>query len=272
MFTIRNDYHIAVPTAFYPDESLHIEATIQHILFLKSQGISSVLVCGSTGEQHSLTLEEKLSLVAALEKEPFLQSNFELLFGVASIRLSEVLCLAKAINRSKAIDGILLGMPPYILPTQTELRSYLEKTIRCCNKPVILYNNPKRTGTTIELELLNEAITWPSVVGIKEAGAYRRITEYRFPQGKEFHIYAGGEIELPQKVAYGFTRLSSILGNLYPKEIKHWFAALKTGSTEDCPYPKELQQLLLGSPVTFLKERITMQEGIPMGKPRGPLG
>lgn len=272
MYSLQNDYHVAVPTAFNLDESLNNAATIEHILFLKSQGVSSVLVCGSTGEQHSLTLEEKLSLVAALEEEPQLKFNFELLFGVASIRLSEALCLAQAINQSTTVSGILLGTPPYILPTQTELHRYLQQVIRICNKPVILYNNPKRTGTAIELELLKVALTWPSVIGIKEAGPYPRIQEFHLPPEKKVVIYAGGELDLQQKVAYGVTRLSSILGNLYPQEISQWFTSLKRGEAEPIPCPNELQELISGSSLAFLKKAITAKEGIPMGLPRGPLG
>ena len=31
MYDLMNDYHIAVPTAFYENEDLNTEATLQHI-------------------------------------------------------------------------------------------------------------------------------------------------------------------------------------------------------------------------------------------------
>ena len=40
--------HIAVPTAFFEDESLNIQGTINHIRDLYKQGVSSVLVSGTT--------------------------------------------------------------------------------------------------------------------------------------------------------------------------------------------------------------------------------
>lgn len=66
---LRNDFHIAVPTAFHVDEELNVKSTIEHIVNLQNKGIDSVLVCGSTGEQHSLTLSEKLELVEAIEND-----------------------------------------------------------------------------------------------------------------------------------------------------------------------------------------------------------
>jgi len=67
--------HIAVPTGFYEDESLNIQGTISHIRDLYKQGIKSVLVSGTTGEQHSLKLQEKIELINALELEEELISR-----------------------------------------------------------------------------------------------------------------------------------------------------------------------------------------------------
>ncbi len=65
---LNEDFQVAVPTAFYEDETLNLKATLQHIDYLATQGVQSVLVGGSTGEQHSLTLLEKLQLLDALKK------------------------------------------------------------------------------------------------------------------------------------------------------------------------------------------------------------
>lgn len=59
--------HIAVPTAFFEDESLNVQGTISHIRDLYKQGI--VLISGTTGEQHSLNLQEKIEIINSLELE-----------------------------------------------------------------------------------------------------------------------------------------------------------------------------------------------------------
>lgn len=61
MTSLNHSLHVAVPTPFDHAERLDTKRTIAHILQLQKQGIKSVLVCGSTGEQHSLTLTEKNS-------------------------------------------------------------------------------------------------------------------------------------------------------------------------------------------------------------------
>ena len=86
MHDLVNEYHIAVPTAFYDNEDLNTEATLQHIRNLYDQGVKSVMVSGTTGEQHSLTLAEKLKLLKSIDTATFLPDDLEIIFGVDSIR------------------------------------------------------------------------------------------------------------------------------------------------------------------------------------------
>ncbi|MFD1363446.1 dihydrodipicolinate synthase family protein [Lentibacillus salinarum] len=72
--------HIAVSTAFFEDESLNIQGTISHIRDLYKQGIKSVLVSGTTGEQHSFNLREKMEIINGLEQDEELISNMEIIF------------------------------------------------------------------------------------------------------------------------------------------------------------------------------------------------
>ncbi len=65
---INAKVHVAVPTAFYADESLNISATLAHAQYLLDHQIESVMLCGSTGEQHSLDLDEKIALARAVDR------------------------------------------------------------------------------------------------------------------------------------------------------------------------------------------------------------
>lgn len=101
-------FQVAVPTAFNADESLNVDATIAHIRYLAHHGVDSVLVSGSTGEQHSMTLTEKQTLAAALEHAE-LPPALEIIFGVASIRQHEAVALAATVAQQHRINGILLA-------------------------------------------------------------------------------------------------------------------------------------------------------------------
>jgi 4-hydroxy-tetrahydrodipicolinate synthase len=275
MHDLVNDYHIAVPTAFYDNEDLNTEATLKHVRYLYDQGVKSVLLCGSTGEQHSLSLTEKLQLLESLDADSSLPDDLEILFGVASIRQKEALQLAEKVNASPKISGVLLGFPPYILPSQKETRRYVEAIAQIIEKPIILYNNPRRTGFNLELDTFAELIKLPNIIGIKDAGDSARIPELISVADKKIYIYAGGEIELDKKIALGVNRLSSMAGNLYPKEVEAYFKDLLRGrasKTKNAGIEKKIRNVFAGNPIIYIKNEITKHTQIDMGIARSPLG
>ncbi|MGA9517833.1 MAG: dihydrodipicolinate synthase family protein [Trichococcus sp.] len=275
MHDLVNDFHIAVPTAFYDNEDLNTEATLQHIRNLYDQGVKSVLVCGTTGEQHSLSLAEKLQLLESLDAASFLPDDLEILFGVASIRQKEALQLAGKVNASSKISGVLLGFPPYILPSQKEAMRYVEAIAKVIEKPIILYNNPRRTGFNLELDTFAELIKLPNIIGIKDAGDSARIPELISVADKKICIYAGGEIDLDKKIALGATRLSSMAGNLYPKDVEAYFEDLLHGpadKTKNAGIEEKIHNVFVENPIIYIKNEITKHTQIDMGIARSPLG
>ncbi|MBS4172827.1 dihydrodipicolinate synthase family protein [Bacillus sp. FJAT-49736] len=272
---LNETFHIAVPTAFLEDESINIQGTIDHIWDLYKQGVKSVLVCGSTGEQHSLNLKEKIEIINQLVLEKDLMNNMEIIFGVSSIRQKEAEELAKII-RNTNISGILLGYPPYVLPTQAEALIYTKYIMDYSNKPTILYNNPNRTGFDLSLENIVQLSKMELVVGIKEAGKKERVELLKKEiKRNDFHYYAGGESELEEKVLLGFDRLSSIAGNVAPIEISEWFNKLLSGQEITKQERLKIENILIevyqGTPLVNIKKSIN-KKGIPMGICRSPIG
>ena len=275
MHDLVNEYHIAVPTAFYDNEDLNTEATLQHIRNLYDQGVKSVMVCGTTGEQHSLTLAEKLQLLKSIDAATFLPDDLEIIFGVASIRQKEALQLAEKVNASAKINGVLLGFSPYILPSQKEARLYVEAIAKVIEKPIILYNNPRRTGFNPELDTFAELIRLPNIIGIKDAGDSARIPELISVADKKIYVYAGGEIDLDKKIALGANRLSSMAGNLYPSEVEAYFTDLLRGradKTKNAGIEEKIHNVFADNPIIYIKNEITNHTQIDMGIARSPLG
>ena len=275
MHDLVNDYHIAVPTAFYYNENLNTEATLQHIQNLYDQGVKSVMVCGTTGEQHSLSLAEKLQLLESLDAASFLPDDLEILFGVASIRQKEALHLAEKVNASPIIRGVLLGFPPYILPSQKEAELYVEAIAKVIGKPIILYNNPRRTGFNLELDTFAELIKLANIIGIKDAGDSARIPELISAADKKIYVYAGGEIDLDKKIALGANRLSSMAGNLYPTEVEAYFTDLLRGRADkikNAGIEGQIHNVFAYNPIIYIKNEITKHTQIDMGIARSPLG
>lgn len=267
--------HVAVPTAFFEDESLNIQGTISHIRDLYKQGVKSVLVSGSTGEQHSLNLQEKMELIKAIELKEELINNMEIIFGVASVRQKEAEELAEKIRHTK-ISGIMLGYPPYVIPTQEEAVVYSKRIIHLSNKPTILYNNPKRTGFDLSENSIIQLSKIDSVFGIKDAGNQEKVERIKNSLHRnDFYFYAGGEVNLEEKVLHGYDRLSSIAGNISPTEVTQWFQKMlmkqKLSKQESEKIENIMEKVYQGNAIVNLK-KIINRKGISMGICRSPIG
>ncbi len=75
---------------------------------------------GATGEQHSLSVKEKIIILNAIQENNALSPELEIIFGVYSICQKGAIELAKYVNQCNKISGVLLGYSPYILPIHKE--------------------------------------------------------------------------------------------------------------------------------------------------------
>lgn len=94
-------------------------------------------MCGATGEQHSLSVKEKIVILNAIQENNALSPDLEIILGVSSIRQKGSIELAKYMNQCNKISGVLLGYSPYILPTQKEAIYYTKAIVKELNKPII---------------------------------------------------------------------------------------------------------------------------------------
>lgn len=123
-----------------------------------------------------------------------------------------------------------------------------------------------------------EKINYPLylVVKIKDAGNKEKIEHIkRSVQRNNFYFYTGGEMDLGEKVQYGYNRLSSIAGNMYPIEMKKWFNQLVGKQKIDKQQSKQIERIVQrvfeGNAIVNLKKALN-DKGIPIGICRSPIG
>ncbi|OKL35300.1 dihydrodipicolinate synthase family protein [Domibacillus mangrovi] len=214
------NFNVAIPTPFHDDESLYLEGFNPIVHYLTDNGIDSLLVSATTGEQNSMSIEERIQIIDYFNQQKF--ENVELMFGVSATRTKDAITLIKKLEES-VFDSILIQFPPYIQPTQQQAISYINELLQHTTKNVVLYNNPFRTGFELSAESLNTLISQkhPNLAGIKEESDAKRHHNTNFPE--DFIMFAGGDVDLTEKIMNGCNGLSSMVGNVYPQEIKQVF-------------------------------------------------
>jgi len=154
-------------TPLAPDNSIDKHAFAEVLEYLIEQGVHGIIIAGSTGEYYAHTTQERLAL-AALAKE-VIGTRTQLIVGTGAIRTEESVEYARLAKDIKA-DAILVGTPPYALPTERENAAHALAIDAAAGLPIMLYNYPGRMGMSMGREFF-ETVTRASknVAAIKES-------------------------------------------------------------------------------------------------------
>src|SRR5712692_3873246 len=129
-------------------------------------GIHFLVPCGTTGENPTLTLAERVRIVEILVDEA--GGRIPVLAGAGGYDTKEIIHLADEMRRAGA-TGLLSVTPYYNKPTQEGLYQHFRAIAESTPLPIVLYNVPGRTGVKIELSTLLRLAAIPNIVGVKEA-------------------------------------------------------------------------------------------------------
>jgi len=264
---MRN-FNVAIPTPFRDDESLYLEGFNSIVRHLTDSGIDSLLVSATTGEQNSMSIEERIQIIDYFNEQKF--ENVELMFGVSATRTRDAVRLVKKLEES-VFDSILIQFPPYIQPTQQQAIFYINELLQHTTKNIVLYNNPFRTGFELSAESLKTIINQKhsNLVGMKEESDANRHNNTDLPDN--FIMFAGGDVNLVEKIMNGCNGLSSMVGNVYPQEIKQIFNDLLMNKPVDLWKINDLiNEVTSGQAIINIKKHYNSL-GIKVGPCRSPI-
>ncbi|WP_027815545.1 dihydrodipicolinate synthase family protein [Paraburkholderia bannensis] len=134
---------------------------------LVAAGVHGIIIGGSTGEYYAHTAQERFDL-GSLAKE-VIGSRTALIIGTGAVRTEDSVEYAKAAKAIKA-DAILVGSPPYALPTEQENAGHALAIDRAADLPIMLYNYPGRMSVSMGREFFNTVLAASkNFVAIKES-------------------------------------------------------------------------------------------------------
>ena len=97
-----------------------------------------------------------------------IKDRLPLIVGIGALTTDECIEYGQ-LAKDAGAQAILMNAPPYSLPTQVELASHALAIDRAINLPVMLYNYPGRTGTTMQAEFFDRVGRSPNFRAIKES-------------------------------------------------------------------------------------------------------
>ncbi len=153
-------------TPFFDDGSINYDALANVIEHLIDRGVNGLVSGGSTGENYTQTVAERLD-VARFTMER-VAKRVPVVVGTGTMLTSDSVALASGAKAMKA-DAILLGTPPYAVPTERENALNALTIEKAANLPVMLYNYPGRMGVNMGEEFLDRIGRSRNICAIKES-------------------------------------------------------------------------------------------------------
>ena len=177
--------------------------------------VDSIIVCGTTGEASTMSLDEKKETIKfAVEK---VAGRIPVIAGTGGNSTVSVIEMTKYAE-SVGVDGALIVTPYYNKCTQEGLIMHYKAIAEKTNLPIIVYSVPGRTGVNILPKTCLELSKIENIVAIKEAsGNLSQVAEIASLCRDNLNIYSGNDDQILPVLSLGGIGVISVLSNVMPK-------------------------------------------------------
>lgn len=212
----------AITTPF--DSSLNVDHAFlaAHAKWLVDNGCTGIVALGSLGEGATLTMQEKLEILATVIKT--MDGRAPVVAGISALGTAEAVALAQA-AAAAGCSGLMV-LPPYVyLGDWRENKAHVSAVLKATPLPCMLYNNPVAYKVDYIPEQVYElAAEHRNLTAIKESSAdVRRIAALRSMMPEDFSLMVGVDDAIVESINMGAVGWVAGLVNAFPAESVRLF-------------------------------------------------
>ncbi|SEP74647.1 4-hydroxy-tetrahydrodipicolinate synthase [Lachnospiraceae bacterium NE2001] len=208
---------VALVTPFMPNGEIDYEQLRKLTDFHVEHKTDAIIVCGTSGESATMTVEEHLECIAVVAEQA--NGRIPVVAGTGSNDTATAIELSTEAEKC-GVDGLLMVTPYYNKCTQNGLIKHYEKVSEAVKTPIILYNVPSRTGCNIlPATAVKMAKELENVVAIKEAsGNISQVAELAHLADGCIDIYSGNDDQIVPLLSLGGIGVISVTANIIPDD------------------------------------------------------
>jgi 4-hydroxy-tetrahydrodipicolinate synthase len=264
----------ALVTPFDEDESLDLDALTRVVERVIAAGVHGIFAVGSQGEFYALSpSEQRLVIEATVEASA---GRVPIYAGTSALTTRDAIALARSAEAAGA-NAITLLPPFFVKPSERELETHFQAVADSVGIPLILYNHPARTGTTLSIGLIERLANSARVVAVKDSSADFTLTcSYITQLEGAVAVLIGNDAQIAFGLIAGAVGAVASTANVVPELCVGIYDAVQTG---DLTRARTLQADLatlraafeLGTFPSVVKEALALL-GEPVGRCRAPIG
>lgn len=211
---------VPILTPVDDNDLINDEKLKKQVEYVITGGVDGILAFGSNGEFYMLDKEEMEHAFKVIKEQN--NKRVPLFFGIGMISTNKCVAMAKLAEKLGA-DGISVLQPMFLKPTDDELFIHF-KTIADAvpNIPMLLYNNPGRTGYTMSgnlVEKLAHEVT--NIVGMKDSSGDLTQTEEFIRRNSDvgFKVFGGKDTLVYGALCHGAVGSVCTTANFMPELV-----------------------------------------------------
>lgn len=200
-----------------------IPRIVEHIIAGGSEGL---MVCGTTGEFASLSVEDRIRVLrAAIDAA---RGRALIFAGIGDTSPTHSVRLAREALAAGA-DAVVANLPSYYPLTDAMMEAYFARLADAIDGPVYIYNIPQTTRQSIPLSVVERLSQHPRIVGIKDSepdGERLEKIAALFKDRSDFAVFCGSIGFTKRAMRAGADGCVPGAGNFAPQETSALMDAL----------------------------------------------
>ena len=223
---------VALVTPFDKDGKINFKVFKKLIEIQIANKTDAIVVCGTTGEGSTLTVDERLELFSFANE--VINKRVPLICGTGSNSTAFTLDVAKNAEKCGA-DAHLMVTPYYNKTSQEGLIRHYFSLADKLDKPIIIYNVPSRTGMNIHPETYSKLSFHENIVAVKEADTcITKLIKSVVLCDNRLDFYCGNDDLVSVCTSFGFKGVISVLANIMPHYVRTMSHYGIEGKCEKC--------------------------------------
>ena len=255
------------------DENVDKKAIGRIVNHLIKGGVHGLFPLGSTGEWYGLDFNQKRGIIETVMEEN--NKRLPIYAGTGAITTKETISLTR-LATDIGVDALSVITPAFITLNDQELFNHYQAVASNTDLPIILYNNPGRTGINLSVDLVVKLSKIDNIIGIKDSsGDMTQGAEYIRRTDNNFAVLGGRDTLIYGFLSYGGKGAIAATANIIPQIVVKIYEEYQKGNFQEALKAQFQMAPLrmafcLGSFPVVMKEGLNLL-GLEVGSPLKPV-
>ena len=273
MYKLEGMY-AAIPTPFFPDESIDYEGVKTLVRYLADQGLHGIIAGGSTGEYSLMSVDERKKIIKIACEAA--EGRIDVIAGTGCPRAVDTIELSNYAAECGA-SAVLVITPHYMVISEEELYDFYKTVAENSKLGVIIYHYPLATGITLPPLFVQKLAQIDNIIGIKNTEDMDHTAKVigLTHDNDSFRVAIGYDSLAVACLCSGGDASMGVIHNIVPKTMEKIYSLVKENNvaeaTKIAVSLNELIMLTEAEPYPGPAKYALELMGLPGGVPRKPV-